>query len=71
MSVKGKLRWFNTKKGFGFIIPEDGSKDVFVHAQELYKSQINPQTLTPSMVMHYTLAQGSKGLFATELRLEK
>ncbi len=31
----GKIKWFNAKKGYGFIEPEDGSKDVFVHITAL------------------------------------
>lgn len=36
--AQGKVKWFNTEKGYGFIVPEDGSKDVFVHISEVEKS---------------------------------
>ena len=38
--IKGKVKWFNFKKGYGFIQPEDGSKDVFVHKTALKSSGI-------------------------------
>ena len=39
--IKGKVKWFNFKKGYGFIQPEDGSKDVFVHKTALKNSGID------------------------------
>ena len=38
--IKGKVKWFNFKKGYGFIQPEDGSKDVFVHKTALKSAGI-------------------------------
>jgi len=41
MSLDGKVKWFNSTKGFGFIEREDKEKDVFVHVSALRKSGIN------------------------------
>lgn len=36
--IKGQVKWFDVKKGFGFIIPENGSNDVFVHQSDIHAS---------------------------------
>lgn len=55
----GIVKWFDETKGFGFITPTDGSKDVFVHfrsiASEGYKS------LTEGQQVEFTVEQGQKG----------
>ena len=53
--TKGTVKFYNVQKGFGFIEPEDGSKDVFVHATALERAGIN------------TLVEGQKVSFDTEL----
>ncbi|HUT85551.1 MAG TPA: cold shock domain-containing protein [Elusimicrobiales bacterium] len=49
--MKGTVKWFNNQKGYGFITPEDGSKDLFVHhtaivGMEGYKSLAEGQAVT-------------------------
>ena len=62
----GTVKWFNSEKGYGFITPEDGSKDVFVHFSgiegEGYKS------LNEGQKVEYTETQGQKGPQATRVR---
>ena len=45
--TQGKLKWFDPKKGYGFIKPDDGSKDTFLHISALEKANINENTPNP------------------------
>ncbi len=51
----GTVKWFNTKKGYGFIAPEGGSNDVFVHISALEKAGL--QGLNEGQKVEYELAE--------------
>ena len=57
--AKGTVKWFNNSKGYGFITPQDGSQDVFVHHKSIqgegYKS------LDEGQSVEFTVQQGQKG----------
>ena len=55
----GTVKWFNESKGFGFIAPEDGSKDVFVHFSAIASSGF--RTLTEGQTVTYEVQNGPKG----------
>jgi CspA family cold shock protein len=55
----GKVKWFNPAKGFGFIQPEDGSKDVFVHISAVERAGLG--TLAEGQRVQYDLARGKDG----------
>jgi CspA family cold shock protein len=59
MRVSGKVKFFNTSKGFGFIAPADGSKDVFVHATALEQSGI--QSLKEGDKVSFILEDDRRG----------
>ena len=55
MSNIGKVKWFNPNKGYGFITPEDESKDIFVHSSALEKSSI--RILIEGQKVSYNIAK--------------
>jgi CspA family cold shock protein len=57
---KGTVKWFNAAKGYGFITPEDGGKDLFVHHSEI-KSGDSYATLNDGQAVEYEEGQGQKG----------
>ena len=64
--ITGTVKWFNDAKGFGFIPPADGSKDVFVHHSAVQGSGF--KSLTEGQQVKFELEQGPKGPSATNVQ---
>lgn len=63
--ARGKVKWFNASKGFGFITPDDGGQDLFVHHSEV-KTQ-GYASLDENQSVEYQVGQGKKGPCATNV----
>ena len=63
---KGKVKWFSERKGYGFITPDDGSEDLFVHHSNIAGEGF--RSLYENQAVEYETAQGKKGLEARDVR---
>jgi cold shock protein len=61
----GKVKWFDAKKGFGFITPDDGSNDLFVHHSEIKTEGY--RTLDEGQGVQFEIGEGKKGPCATNV----
>ncbi len=64
--LRGIVKWYNPQKGFGFVTPESGGKDVFIHATALERSGMPP--LAEGQTVTMTVVQGRKGPEAATVR---
>ena len=62
--TKGTVKWFNAVKGYGFISPEDGSNDAFVHISALERAGLTD--LKEGQVVEYELQPGKNGKSSAE-----
>jgi len=65
--AQGKVKWYNSQKGYGFIAPNDGGKDVFVHATALEAAGI--RSLNDDQAVSYEITSDRGKSSATNLRL--
>jgi len=63
--MKGAVKWFSDQKGYGFITPEDGSKDVFVHHSAIQGDGF--RSLRDGQAVEFEVSQGPKGPQATNV----
>ena len=62
----GTVKWFNDKKGFGFIIPDDGSDELFVHHTSIDTEGF--RSLRENQAVEFEVEEGEKGPIATKVQ---
>jgi cold shock protein len=67
MTETGIVKWFDNKKGYGFITRSNGEKDVFVHATDLRKSGIEDEDVDEGQALSFEIAATPRGLKAVKL----
>jgi CspA family cold shock protein len=65
--MQGTVKWYNATKGFGFVAPSEGGKDVFVHASALQRAGV--MQLAEGQTIWMDVVQGAKGPEAASIRI--
>ena len=68
VEMQGTVKWYNASKGFGFVAPSEGGKDVFVHASALQRAGV--QQLAEGQTIWMDVVQGATGPEATAIRID-
>lgn len=63
--ARGEVKWFNNAKGWGFIMPEEGGEDIFVHFSAIQGTGY--KTLAPGQQVNFDLEKGERGLHASNV----
>jgi CspA family cold shock protein len=65
----GKVKWFDPRKGFGFITQDDGSGDIFAHYSAIKADEGEFKTIYEGDVVEYNVSDGQKGPQATDIKV--
>ncbi len=69
--VEGIVKWFNNKKGYGFISPSDGSDDVFIHYTAIQGEEGDFKTVYEGDTVEFDVVDGQKGPQASNVKVTK
>jgi len=65
--VNGKVKWFNDSKGYGFITPDDGERDLFVHHSDIQMDGF--RTIREGQAVEFEVEEGPKGPAAKSVKI--
>ncbi len=65
--ITGTVKWFNGSRGYGFIAPDGGAKDVFVHSSAIKREDSYRNDLNEGDRVEFAIEQGNKGLQAIDV----
>ena len=66
--ANGKVKWFNNAKGYGFVLPDTGGDDLFVHYSSIVMDGY--RTLRAGQAVSFDIQEGPKGLHAVNVRMD-